>query len=450
MLDAANALDLDLHHVAGFQPFGRLHRGGNSTGSSGRDDSAGEQGADGRQRLDLRKAIKDQMFGVRMLPQFAVHPGAQLQFVWVGQLIGTNLRVGIIGVGWGALVHGPAYGLVDGYELVALCGRRPEPLAAASERLGITDTADDWRSFVARDDLDLVSVVLPVNMHRPVLLAALEAGKHVLCEKPLCLTGDDGREMVRAAESTDLQTAVCFQNRWGPERLALWELVAAGGLGRPYFAQSSQTAPYWHPSRPLQSEWMYRLDEGGGYLSGMASHEIDYLQTLFGRVVAVTADVRSTIPERALRGRFGARGRRGRQLRPGHAYGVGRARRAVDLSGRPPGRRQLLYRAGKRGHPRAARVGTEGASVLHLAGGQGPEPVPHSDRAPRSGRPVPARRSGGAIRSLALMLEDWLPAFDGGTTRVPTVRDAWRVEAVIDAARASSAGAGWVEVPSEP
>ncbi|MGD9796777.1 MAG: Gfo/Idh/MocA family oxidoreductase, partial [Acidimicrobiia bacterium] len=66
-----------------------------------------------------------------------------------------TLRVGIIGVGWGALVHGPAYGLVDGYELVALCGRRPEPLAAASERLGIADTSNDWEAFVRRDDLDL-------------------------------------------------------------------------------------------------------------------------------------------------------------------------------------------------------------------------------------------------------------------------------------------------------
>src|SRR6185295_19398512 len=69
-----------------------------------------------------------------------------------------RLRVGIVGVGWGALVHGPAYQLVDDYELVALCGRRPEPLAAASERLGITDTANDWQAFVKRDDLDVVSI----------------------------------------------------------------------------------------------------------------------------------------------------------------------------------------------------------------------------------------------------------------------------------------------------
>src|SRR3954469_11096194 len=129
-----------------------------------------------------------------------------------------SLRVGIIGVGWGALVHGPAYQLVDGYELVALCGRRPEPLAAASERLGVTDTSNDWQSFVQRDDLDLVSIVLPVELHHDVFLAALDAGKHVLCEKPLCLTSAEGRDMVRAAETSDRQTAVCFENRWQAER----------------------------------------------------------------------------------------------------------------------------------------------------------------------------------------------------------------------------------------
>ena len=69
-------------------------------------------------------------------------------------------------------------------------------------------------------------------------------------------------------------------------------------LGTPYFASVLRTAPYWHPTRPEQSEWMYRQEEGGGYLNGMASHELDYLQTLTGRAVAVAADVRTVVAER--------------------------------------------------------------------------------------------------------------------------------------------------------
>ncbi|MET0579531.1 MAG: Gfo/Idh/MocA family oxidoreductase, partial [Ilumatobacteraceae bacterium] len=94
-------------------------------------------------------------------------------------------RVGIIGVGWGAIVHAPAYQLVDDYEVVAICGRNPERLAAGAARAGITDTSDDWESFVQRDDIDVISISTPVPAHHPMTLAALAAGKHVLCEKPL-------------------------------------------------------------------------------------------------------------------------------------------------------------------------------------------------------------------------------------------------------------------------
>src|SRR5258705_11736216 len=88
------------------------------------------------------------------------------------------LRVGIIGTGWGSLVHGPAYKIVDGYDLAAICARNPERLAKAAEALGVRDTATDWESFVRRDDLDVISVAAPVALHHPITLAALAAGKH--------------------------------------------------------------------------------------------------------------------------------------------------------------------------------------------------------------------------------------------------------------------------------
>lgn len=75
------------------------------------------------------------------------------------------LRVGLIGVGWGALVHAPAFGAVDGYELVALCSSRPESVASAGQRLGVADVSTDWASFVRRDDLDLISISTPVPYH---------------------------------------------------------------------------------------------------------------------------------------------------------------------------------------------------------------------------------------------------------------------------------------------
>jgi len=112
----------------------------------------------------------------------------------------SPIRVGVVGVGWGTVVHAPAFRLVDGYELVAICARRPETLAKAQEKLGITDGSTDWRSFVQRDDLDLISIATPVKLHQEVTLAAIAAGKHVLCEKPTALTPGAALAMAEAAE----------------------------------------------------------------------------------------------------------------------------------------------------------------------------------------------------------------------------------------------------------
>jgi predicted dehydrogenase len=207
----------------------------------------------------------------------------------------TARRVGIVGVGWGALVHAPAFDAVDGYTVRALCSRHVESARAAAERLEISDTSTDWRQFVHRDDLDLISISSPVALHHPMLAEALAAGKDVLCEKPLALNGEEGLQMAEAAESSGRATLVCFENRWSPERLAIRELVTQGVIGSPSFVQVTITSGSWHPSHRPMSPWMYRRNEGGGYLNGQLSHEIDFIQTLFGRVVAVAADVRHSI-----------------------------------------------------------------------------------------------------------------------------------------------------------
>src|SRR4051794_12732211 len=173
------------------------------------------------------------------------------------------LRVGIVGVGWGTIVHAPAFQAVEGYEVVALCSRTPEKVAKAAEQLGIADTSTDWESFVRRDDLDLISVTPPVTLHRDVAVAALDAGKHVLCEKPLALTAAECEEMVAAARRAGTQTATCFELRWTAERAKVRALVADGLVGRPYFVRLSQSGSYWHPTRKNQNLWMYDVDAGG-------------------------------------------------------------------------------------------------------------------------------------------------------------------------------------------
>jgi len=357
------------------------------------------------------------------------------------------IRVGIIGVGWGALVHVPAFRAAEGFDVVALCSRQPERVAAAAERLEIADTSTDWASFVERDDLDLIVVSPPVTLHREMSLAAIEAGKHLLCEKPLALTAEDARAILKAAERCGTVAATCFELRWNRERLAIWDWVRSGALGEPYHLRIFQSAGYWHPDHAPQSDWMYRRDEGGGYLMGLQSHDIDFALTLLGEPEAIAADVKTTVAQRTLgdgreievdaddtatiliRFRNGATATLSSQVVGAHTSGA-----RFELVGREG----TLVSDG-----REIRAGSVKDAELSL--------LPFSSREPASGVDLGERRSAAMVRAQALMLEDWRPAIEGRDPArpIPTLRDGWRVQQLIDAARVSSEGAGWVQVTSK-
>src|SRR5215216_455653 len=167
-----------------------------------------------------------------------------------------TLRVGIVGVGWGTVVHLPAYRAAAGFEVLGLCGRTATKLERLQTEQSVASISTDWEEFVRRDDLDVISVAAPVSLHHPITLAALDAGKHVLCEKPLALTVEQCREMTDAAERSGRATATCFELRWLPDRSRVRQLVRDGTIGDPYFVRLSQSGSYWHPTRKLQELWM--------------------------------------------------------------------------------------------------------------------------------------------------------------------------------------------------
>src|ERR1700744_1657725 len=107
-----------------------------------------------------------------------------------------TLRVGIIGVGWGAHVQVPGFRAAKGFEPVALCARTPDRLERVATKPGIDQPSTDWPSFVPRDDLDVISVATPTVLPHEMTIAALAAGKPVLCEKPLAGGVEAGRPIV--------------------------------------------------------------------------------------------------------------------------------------------------------------------------------------------------------------------------------------------------------------
>jgi predicted dehydrogenase len=358
----------------------------------------------------------------------------------------TDLRVGIIGVGWGAHVQVPGFRAAAGFEPVALCARTPERLERVATKLGIEETSTDWEAFVRRDDLDIISVATPTVLHRDMTLAALAAGKPALCEKPLAGDLDSAREMVRAAAAADVPTACCFENRWNPDWLTVADRVRSGFLGDRYLARVSRSASYWHPSHAPQARWMYDRDQGGGYLAGMLVHDLDFVCSLFGPPEEVCAEVAVSDPVR--------------HLPDGETLHVTADDTAALLMRMASGMTAVLsvsVMGAHADHFRLELFGSDGTIIgdgdlrsarysAGLATDKGLSPLPVAERAPARPDMLPSGLAGYASRAMALMLEDWLPAFDGGASTAPTLQDGLVSLAVIDAARRSAEGGGWEPV----
>ena len=357
-----------------------------------------------------------------------------------------TLRVGVIGVGWGAHVQVPGFRAAAGYDPVALCARTRERLERTAAKLGIGDISTNWRDFVARDDLDVISVATPTVLHHEMTLAALGAGKAVLCEKPLAANLDAAKEMVRTAGKSGRPTACCFENRWNPDWLTLSAMVGSGYLGKQYFARVSRSAAYWHPSHAPQARWMYDRDQGGGYLAGMLVHDIDFLCSLAGRPVSVCAEVHTTEPEL--------------QLPNGQTVPITADDTAALLMRMESGMTAVLsvsVMGVHADHYRLELFGADGTivgdgtlrSAVYQCGRVGEDGLTRLqviDRAPDHPENLPTGLAGHAARAMALMLQDWRPAFDGGPSAAPSFADGLLSLAVIDAAQRSARGGGWESV----
>ncbi|MCU1375200.1 MAG: afr 2 [Actinomycetia bacterium] len=352
------------------------------------------------------------------------------------------LRVAVIGTGWATRVHVPAFRAVAGFEVVALCARDAARLEQRASALDIPSWSTDWRALVASPDIDLVSIGTPVGVHREMVIGALGAGKHVLCEKPLATTFADARAMARAAAASAAQAAVCFEYRWSEEHVAVADLVRGGTLGSITYVSITRIGSYARGDRPPQPGWMHRLDEGGGYLANALSHDIDFVLDVFGPADEVCADVRTVV-----QARLAADG----TTIPVDADDTS----ALVLRLRGGGLAVLssTFVAVGEGYSLDV-VGSEGSVSVRVLEGErqavvrrGAEvfPLDESPRGLRSGV-VPTGGLADATRWTALLLETWLPALRGGAADVPTVADATAVQAVIDAARRSSGGEGWLPV----
>ncbi|MEO8035901.1 MAG: Gfo/Idh/MocA family oxidoreductase [Acidobacteriota bacterium] len=208
-------------------------------------------------------------------------------------------RIGIIGTGWGARVQVPAF-REAGLEVVGLAGRDGNKTAAAAKELGVEAFAE-WRSLASSANVDLVSIVTPPAHHLEMATFALEAGKHVLCEKPTAMNaGEAGQLVAIAANHPDAITLIDHELRFLPSFLAARQHLY--DLGAIWYAEVRYASPgRGDVSRPW-TRWS-DATQGGGVWGAVGSHFVDALRYLIGEVDSVQAELRTIIRERPFEGK---------------------------------------------------------------------------------------------------------------------------------------------------
>ncbi|MDX6565074.1 MAG: myo-inositol 2-dehydrogenase / D-chiro-inositol 1-dehydrogenase, partial [Gaiellales bacterium] len=205
-----------------------------------------------------------------------------------------DVRIGLIGSGRIARVHADAYRRVEGGAIVSCVDLVPEVAAAFGHDFGIAVDVS-VEALLARDDLDAVLVASPNGAHAEHVIAALDAGKHVFCQKPIALTRKDADRIVARAEASDRVSQFGFMLRFTPPLGALRTRVAEGELGELIAFRAAVFG--WEPS----ADWFYDPRFGGGVILDTLVHFADLVLWLLGPVTHVYSDGGAYVLEGAKR-----------------------------------------------------------------------------------------------------------------------------------------------------
>jgi predicted dehydrogenase len=215
----------------------------------------------------------------------------------------------MIGGGFMGRAHSNAYRKVNQFfecdyhpVLKAFCQRTPEKAKAFAERWGYESYETEWQKLIERDDIELVDISVPNNLHRDIAVAAAEAGKMVLCEKPLAMNVAEGEEMVSAIEKAGVPNMVFFNYRRVPAISLARQVVDEGRIGKAFHYRATYLQDWTIATDvPQGGDTLWRLDAqaaGSGVTGDLLAHSIDTAEWLNGRIQKVCAATETFIKKR--------------------------------------------------------------------------------------------------------------------------------------------------------
>jgi predicted dehydrogenase len=208
-----------------------------------------------------------------------------------------KVRIGIIGTSWWTdLMYVPSLNRHPDAEVVAVCGRDRKRAEAIAAKFGSGKVFDDYRALIASGACEAVIVATPDDLHRDMVLAALDAKLHVLCEKPLAGNATDALLMLERAKAAGVCHMVLFTWRWQPHWRYVKQLVESGYVGKCRYAEFRFLASF-----ALDPGYKWRFDgrRANGVVGDLGSHMIDFAEWILGRASAVRADVRTFVDQSA-------------------------------------------------------------------------------------------------------------------------------------------------------
>jgi predicted dehydrogenase len=195
------------------------------------------------------------------------------------------MKVGIVGAGSMGFAHAPAWKMAAplGAQLVGVTARHKDTANALAKQHGL-QLYDSFESLLA--DVDIVDICTPTNLHRDMTMQAAEAGKHVLCEKPIALTLDDGRAMIDACKKANVRLFVGLVVRFFPQYIAAQQAIASGQIGKVGVIRLARAG--YQPRKSLDN-WFTDESRSGGMILDLMIHDYDVARWLGGNVKRVFA-----------------------------------------------------------------------------------------------------------------------------------------------------------------
>jgi len=357
-----------------------------------------------------------------------------------------TIRIGIVGAGFARSTQIPGFKNCDRARIVAISSAHREHAEEVAREFDIQHVADDWRALIARDDIDLVSIVTPVVTHCEMTLTALARGKAVLCEKPMAMDAEEAWRMTSKARDAGVLALIDHELRFLPGRVRLRELLRRGDIGKVRHAKLTfRSDSRADPNRPWN--WWSDKKQGGGALGAIGSHVVDGFRWLLeAEVSAVSANLATHIRER--KDESGA----AREVTTDDEANLLLRFADSDLTEGATGNVSTsLVEPGKPEH-RLEIFGSEGAFMIEESGelwrskvGAGEWKRVEVDR----GELAPGMRDGGWARGFTAFSRRIVEALGAGQTTVEgaaTFEDGYRTQLVLDAARRSHESGCWEKV----